>query len=135
MSGDGDVAALSGQRCPGVVARPLSQVRGVRALDDDLVDADLGDPDVADGVPLGRRVGAGRVQGWPRRQSIQRRLLRQGVADELAVGLLSELRAQPGLGPRLLNGGAPDLIRREQEQHDAGPDQDPPDDVDDPAKR
>ena len=52
----------------------------------------------------------------------------------VAVGLLLELGAQPGLGVGLLDGGAPDLVGREEEQQDADPDEDPPEDVDDPSK-
>ena len=54
VAGDGGVAGLAGQGRPGVVARTLAQVRRVRALDHDLVDADDGDPDVADRLALGR---------------------------------------------------------------------------------
>ncbi len=80
------------------------------------------------GAPCGRR-GDGR----PGRQLVERGLLGQGVADGVAVGLLLQLGAQPGLGVGLLHRGAPDLVRREQEQQDAEPDEDPPDDVDDPS--
>ena len=54
VAGDGGVAGLPGQRRSDVVARALAQIGRVGALDHDLVDADHRDPDVADGVALGR---------------------------------------------------------------------------------
>ena len=67
VAGDGGIAGLPGQGRPDVVARPLAEVRRVRTLDDDLVDADHRNADVADGVALGRVLGARRRLGWPGR--------------------------------------------------------------------
>ncbi len=133
MAGDRGVAALPWHRCADVVPRSLAQVRGVGPLHHDLVDADDRDAYVADRLAFGRRDGARRGDRGPRRDLVERRLLGQGVADLVAVGLLLQLGAQPGLGTGLLIGGAPDLVRREQEQEDAGPDEDLPGDVDGPS--
>ena len=133
MARDGDVAGLTGQRSTGVVPWPLAEVGRVGPLDHDLVDADHRDADVTDGVPLGR---GGRGRSWDGRsgrQLVERRLLGEGAAHRVAVGLLLELRAQSGLCVGLLHRGAPDLVGREEEQQHAQPDEDPPDDVDDPS--
>ena len=128
--------ALPGQRGAGVVAGALAQVGRVRALDHDLVDADDGDADVADRVALGWVPSVrGAVTGGPvgslSRATTAARAWRTSA---LLVSVWSWVR-RPDLGVGLLDGGAPDLVRREQEKQDADPDEDPPGDVDDPSKR
>lgn len=130
---NGGVASLARHRGADVVARSLAQVRGVGALDHDLVDADDRDADVADRFALGRVLRAGGRDGRAGRELVERGRVGQGLPDLLVVGLLDEGVAQDGLAVGLLNGGAPDLVRREQEDDDAQPDQDPSDDVDRPA--
>ena len=54
VSGDGGVARLTGHRCVGVVTRSLPQLGHARSVDDELVDADLRDLEMGDGLS-GRR--------------------------------------------------------------------------------
>ena len=135
VAGDGGVAGLARQGRPGVVPRPLAEIGRVRALHHDLVEADHRDPDVPDRAALSRWGRGWRRHGRSGRQLVERGLLREGVPDGVAVGLLLELGAQPGLGAGLLHRGTPDLVRGEQEQQDTEPDEDPPEDVDHPPER
>ena len=117
VPGDGGVAGLARERRADVVARALAQVGRVGALDDDLVDADHRDADVADGLALGRVLAVvGAVTGGPVGSLSSAASSARAWRTCVAVGLLLELGAQPGLGVGLLNGGAPDLVRREEEQ-------------------
>ena len=85
------------------------------------------------GLALGRGAVCGAVTGGPVGQLVERGLPRpgRGASASLLVSFWSWVRSA-GLGVGLLNGGAPDLVRREQEDQDAEPDEDPPEDVDDP---
>ena len=129
VTGHRSVARLAWERRSRVVARTLAEVRRVRAFDDDLIETDHRDPDVADRVALGRGSRMGRSDGGPRRQLVERRFLGQRVANGAVVGLVLQLGAQAGLRARLLHRRAPDLVRRKEEEENSEPDQDSSEDV------
>src|SRR5690606_26452902 len=80
VPGDGGVAGLAGERAVLVVARPTLEVVQAHYLDDDLVDADVRDPDAGDGVALGRqRWRWGRLGRGGGRARVGRRV--DGLAD------------------------------------------------------
>jgi hypothetical protein len=94
---DRRVAGLAGHGRADVVAGAFAQVGRVRALDDNLVDADHRDADVANGLALARGDRVRRGDRGARRKLVERSRLGQFVADLRAVGLVLELVAQRGL--------------------------------------
>ena len=127
MAGDRAVALVAGHLRARVVARALPQVVDVDALDDVLVDADLGDLDPADAVALGGAakgasvvgVGssdAGVVVAGRRRRGRAPRPLR-----------LLELVLQVVLGLGRVDPGAPELVGDEQQEQEPDGDEGAPD--------
>ena len=146
MPGDGGVAGLARQRRLGVVAGAVLEVGDRDALDEDPVDADGGDDDLAGGLaPCGEELGRQRRRGGGREAVAVVVVVAGhvvtwwcwwwrgvGPADDGAVGLgglqrRGEVVLEAVLGLGRADAGAPQLVGDEQQEQDAGGDHRPAD--------